>query len=446
MISGLFFVNQKGEVLISRFYRDDVSRQAVDAFRLEVIVAKNVGVPVIHLDNSSFMYTRQGLVFSPLPCPLSGIFPGDLYIVAVTKSNSNCTLVFQFLYKLVEVFKAYFGGVFEENSVRENFVLIYELLDETMDHGYPQITAVNLLTGYIKIGNVQDVKITTATDQITSEITGAVDWRQPNKYKYRKNEVFLDVLEAVNLLMSNKGSVLKSDVSGKIVMKTYLTGMPECKFGLNDKLVMEKEAKSNVNKKRHGSGIAIDDITFHRCVRLGQFDQDRTISFIPPDGEFELMKYRITQNVNLPFKVIPVINEHGTTRVEYELKVKGNFSSKLFATNVQLKIPTPKNTAKAKMTVTAGKAKYHPELSCIIWKIKKFPGDASYILKGEVKILASIEEKAWSRPPVVMEFQVPMFTASGLHVRFLKVFERGNYQTIKWVRYITRAGSYQIRI
>jgi len=427
-------VNQKGEVLISRFYRDDVSRQAVDAFRVEVITAKNVSVPVVHVDNCSFMYTRQG----------------DVFVVAVTKANSNATLVFQYLYKLLDVFKAYFGGAFDENSVRDNFVLIYELLDETMDHGYPQITAVNLLTAYIKVGNVKEdpSKFSGSPDTITSEITGAVDWRQPGKYKYRKNEVFLDVLEAVNLLMSSKGSVLKSDVSGKIIMKTYLTGMPECKFGLNDKLVMEKEARANKGKTpaRHGSGIAIDDITFHRCVRLGQFDQDRTISFIPPDGEFELMKYRITQNVNLPFKVIPVINEHGNTRVEYELKIKGNFSSKLFATNVQLKIPTPKNTAKAKMEVTAGKAKYHPELNAVVWKIKRFPGDASYILKGEVKMLASIEEKAWSRPPVVMEFQVPMFTASGLHVRFLKVFERGNYQTIKWVRYITRAGTYQIRV
>lgn len=42
--------------------------------------------------------------------------------------------------------------------------------------------------------------------------------------------------------------------------------------------------------------------------------------------------------------------------------------------------------------------------------------------------------------------QVPMFAASGLHVRFLKVFEKSNYQTIKWVRYITKAGSYQHRI
>jgi len=223
--------------------------------------------------------------------------------------------------------------------------------------------------------------------------------------------------------------------------------MPECKFGMNDKLVMEKEAKSKATPSRHAaSGIAIDDVTFHRCVKLGQFDVDRTISFIPPDGEFELMKYRITQNVNLPFKVIPVVREHGRTRVEYEVKITGNFSGKLFATNVILLIPCPPNVAKANLTPSVGTAKYNSAKDAIVWKVKKFPGEQSGILKGEVQMVASIREKAWSRPPIIMEFQVPMFTSSGLHVRFLKVFERSNYETIKWVRYMTRAGSYQIRI
>jgi len=45
-----------------------------------------------------------------------------------------------------------------------------------------------------------------------------------------------------------------------------------------------------------------------------------------------------------------------------------------------------------------------------------------------------------------MDFQVLMFTASGLLVRFLKVFEKSNYQSVKWVRYMTKAGSYQIRV
>jgi hypothetical protein len=40
-----------------------------------------------------------------------------------------------------------------------------------------------------------------------------------------------------------------------------------------------------------------------------------------------------------------------------------------------------------------------------------------------------------------------MFTASGLLVRFLKVFEKSNYQSVKWVRYLSRAnGTYQIRV
>ena len=32
-------------------------------------------------------------------------------------------------------------------------------------------------------------------------------------------------------------------------------------------------------------------------------------------------------------------------------------------------------------------------------------------------------------------------------MRFLKVFEKSNYTSIKWVRYLTKAsGSYQIRV
>ncbi len=39
-----------------------------------------------------------------------------------------------------------------------------------------------------------------------------------------------------------------------------------------------------------------------------------------------------------------------------------------------------------------------------------------------------------------------MFTASGLHVRSLKVYERSNYETTKWVKYSTRAGQYEIKV
>ena len=36
--------------------------------------------------------------------------------------------------------------------------------------------------------------------------------------------------------------------------------------------------------------VVIDDCQFHQCVKLSKFETEHSISFIPPDGEFELMK------------------------------------------------------------------------------------------------------------------------------------------------------------
>lgn len=43
------------------------------------------------------------------------------------------------------------------------------------------------------------------------------------------------------MLACFEGQVLSAHVSGRVVMKSFLSGMPECKFGMNDKLVVEKQ-------------------------------------------------------------------------------------------------------------------------------------------------------------------------------------------------------------
>lgn len=92
-------------------------------------------------------------------------------------------------------------------------------------------------------------------------------------------------LRCGGLLNDLTGNILRSDVDGHIQMRAYLSGTPECKFGLNDKLV--------IDKSEHGTSgaVELDDCRFHQCVRLHDFNSNRTISFIPPDGEFELMRY-----------------------------------------------------------------------------------------------------------------------------------------------------------
>jgi len=63
--------------------------------------------------------------------------------------------------------------------------------------------------------------------------------------------VFLDVIESVNLLAGASGNVLRSEIVGAIKMRVYLSGMPELRLGLNDKVgtVLERRvfASSNSN-------------------------------------------------------------------------------------------------------------------------------------------------------------------------------------------------------
>lgn len=45
-------------------------------------------------------------------------------------------------------------------------------------------------------------------------------------------------------LQINLGQVLSAHVAGKVAMKSYLSGMPECKFGINDKLTIEGKGRA----------------------------------------------------------------------------------------------------------------------------------------------------------------------------------------------------------
>jgi hypothetical protein len=74
-------------------------------------------------------------------------------------------------------------------------------------------------------------------------------------------------------------------------------------------------------------------------------------------------------------------------------------------------------------------------------------GGSEVTLSAHATLTSTTTKQVWARPPIDVDFQVLMFTASGLIVRFLKVFEKSSYQSVKWVRYLTKAsGSYQVRV
>lgn len=419
-------------MLISRLYRPDLKRSIADLFRIHVIASAVLPTaPLITLGSTTFFHIRYG----------------SLWLVAVTKNNANAALIFEFMYKFISLGKSYFGKV-DEEAVKNNFILIYELLDEILDFGYPQNSEPDTLKLYITTEGVKSEQaVREEASKITIQATGATSWRR-NDVKYRKNEAFVDVVETVNLSMSSSGNVLRADVDGQILMRAYLSGTPECKFGLNDKLILDQSgARPSELGSIENSLVELDDCQFHQCVKLGKFDSDRTISFIPPDGEFELMRYRSTRNINLPFKIQPIVTEISKSKVEYTIQIKGNFPPKLSANNIVIRIPVPLNCVSVDIKVGMGKAKYVAGENVVVWKIPRLQGQAETTFSAEAVLSSTTYQKAWSRPPISVDFQILMFTASGLLVRFLKVFEKGGYQSVKWVRYLTKAnGTYLVRI
>ncbi len=105
----------------------------------------------------------------------------------------------------------------------------------------------------------------------------------------------MDVYEKVNIILNQQGQLIKSEILGTLKMKTYLTGMPELKLGLNDKMIYDDQNKKSQSRtiELYFIFIVRNDLKFHPCVRLSNFANDRSISFIPPDGEFDLLSYRL---------------------------------------------------------------------------------------------------------------------------------------------------------
>ncbi|XP_078074924.1 adaptor related protein complex 1 subunit mu 3 isoform X1 [Mustelus asterias] len=384
--SAVFLLDLKGKVLICRNYMGDVDMNEIDYFLPMLMQKEDEGTssPFLIHGRVHFLWIRHN----------------NLYLVAVTKKNANASLVFAFLYKIVQVFTEYFKEV-EEESIRDNFVIVYELLDEVMDFGFPQTTDSKILQEYII---QQGHKLEIGAPRPPATLTNAVSWRSEG-IKYRKNEVFIDLIESVNLLVSANGSVLKSEIIGNVKLKVILSGMPELRLGLNDKVLFE----------------------------------------ISGHGEFELMSYRLYTQVKPLIWIESVIEKYSHSRVEIMVKAKSQFKHRSTANNVEIFVPVPSDADSPKFKTSTGSAKWLPEKNVVLWSIKSFPGGKEYLMRAHFGLPSVESEEQEGKPPITVKFEIPYFTVSGIQVRYLKIIEKSGYQALPWVRYITQSGDYQLR-
>lgn len=83
---------------------------------------------------------------------LISVYRNQLYFVACTTKEVPPLFVIEFLHRVVDIIEDYFGDC-KESIIKENYVVVYELLDEMLDNGFPLATESNILKELIKPPN-----------------------------------------------------------------------------------------------------------------------------------------------------------------------------------------------------------------------------------------------------------------------------------------------------
>jgi len=292
MIQTLFLLSPTGEVLIERHFRGIVTPRSVcdtfwDKASLSVNHHGGLSTTTSILLSS---YELQGQYFDSAP-PVMEIPTGDdqgtLYVIsclrdglsylAVCPAEVSPLLILEFLHRMADIFVEYFGSPADESSIKENFSTVYQLLEEMVDYGWPLTTEPNSLKAMIRPPTVMSKLLATSTSAVSDELpSGTISnmpWRTAG-VTYTQNEIYMDIIEEVDAIVDASGRLVAVDVSGSIQCQSHLSGIPDLLLTFKDPSL-------------------IDDCSFHPCVRYGRFEHDQVVSFVPPDGNFQLMRYRI---------------------------------------------------------------------------------------------------------------------------------------------------------
>ncbi|XP_060571360.1 AP-4 complex subunit mu-1-like isoform X1 [Ruditapes philippinarum] len=440
MISKLFIVSKAGELLIEKDYRYEFS-VSPEMYFLEKLKASRASSiqPHFYLNGISFFNIQRN----------------DVYLVACSASSLLPVMVIELLTRLYHICKD-FCGVVNEHSVKENVLLLYELLDDFMNEGYVQLASTEKLRPYIQSAPVVVQKERSPATEISSRVFGietkTISGSASSKpvvqsgSEQNKNELYVDVIERISALIAVDGTVSQMEVNGSVNIKNFLVGSPQVKIVLNEELVV-----SNSNIKGYGSNVQLDRCTFHSCVKQEDFTTSKTLTFVPPVGEISVLSYSISGEMclNQPFSLRSFVGDaEGSRDVRVTLRLKSNFPTNITAVNVKVKFSLPKAVASisSKLSDDEQTAIIDKAEKQVVWTLKRIPGKTESIAEFRLINQGSGRLSQQEIDPLVLEFEISGYTSSGLAVRALKLQGTDKSQPRRhFVRLITASDSYVFR-
>jgi len=397
---------------------------------------------------------------------LFSILRDGLTYIAITHGEISPLLILEFLHRVADIFVEYFGSPADESAIKDNFSTVYQLLEETLDNGWPLTTEPNALQAMIRpptvMGKLQSV-VTGGSNAIVSDAlpSGTISnmpWRRSG-VKHHNNEIYIDIIEEIDAIIDVLGNVISYDVNGSIQVQSNLSGVPDLLLTFKDPNI-------------------IDDCSFHPCIRYSRYESEQVLSFVPPDGNFTLMRYRVKPSVisggfSPPISCTPQLNYSldggGLLSGRVDIKVTARSISTLFnmastsssttstarkggnvtIEDVALTIPFPKVVKTANLTVNVGYVVYDEASKVARWVIGNLDEKKRPHLTGSMSTSVVGDGSGNDRPeenhlPLSVSWKIPLSSLSGLSVGGLSVTGE-SYRPYKGVRNIARSGRFQVR-
>ena len=429
----LFILSRRGDTIIYRDFRFEIKKSNEIFFRrVNLLSDDEESPPIFNEEGINFIYLKRS----------------NLYFTIATLDNGSPNFFIEILEKLMRVIKDHCGE-FTEESIKKNFVLIYEIIDEMIDFGFPQLSTTEQVNQFVFNEPIVSLKnINTIKEMFNKNVKSNENTKRSivitNDSK-SKNEIFVDIFEKVTCLFNKNGSIINSGVGGAIKMKSYLKNSPELKIVLSDDVSF---GKSTYNAGR----MIIDDYNLYQGVQIKDLESLSTLYIVPPEGEFILMNYQINSEFAPPFKIYSIVEE-SDYKLELKLKVQANYSSKTNGGNIIIKFNIPKQTQSVYFDLPIKnknneKVDYIKNQQLCIWKIGKMNGGSEYTLN--TKITLQVNKPSQLRKelgPITMSFEIPNYNISKLQIKELKVLSNDkNYNAMRWIRIFTQASSYVFRI
>ncbi|SNX86795.1 related to AP-3 adapter complex mu3A subunit [Melanopsichium pennsylvanicum] len=189
-----------------------------------------------------------------------------------------------FLHSFITILQEYLTqsadpALLTEETLRDHFDVVYQLFEEILDtDGNILTTEPNQLKSLVLPPNwvgklVKAVGVSGLASAAPPPLISTIPWRRANS-KYTNNELYVDLVETLEGTISRSGRPVALDVWGKLECNAKLSGTPDLSLTFNHPTLVQDES-------------------FHPCVRYRVWRKEKRLSFVPPDGNFELVSFRV---------------------------------------------------------------------------------------------------------------------------------------------------------